>query len=83
MLTIGSELVPEKVKAARRNLAEAGLEPWAEIREGDALETLRDLGGPIDFFLIQVLAASREPLGMPRCLRRGGKSAVAQPLRKT
>ncbi|BCM93605.1 transcriptional regulator YqjI [Abditibacteriota bacterium] len=51
-LVIGSELVPEKVKAARRNLADAGLDELAEIREGDALETLRDLGGPIDFFLM-------------------------------
>ncbi len=49
---IGSEIVPEKVKAARRNLAEAGLGEMVEVREGDALETLRDLGGPIDFFLM-------------------------------
>lgn len=49
---IGSEIVPEKVKAARRNLADAGLDEWVEIREGDGLETLRDLGGPIDFFLM-------------------------------
>jgi predicted O-methyltransferase YrrM len=51
-VVIGSELVPEKVKAARRNLAGAGLDSWVEIREGDALETLRDLGDPIDFFLM-------------------------------
>lgn len=49
---IGSELVPEKVKTARRNLADAGLDTLVEIREGDARETLRDLGGPIDFFLM-------------------------------
>jgi predicted O-methyltransferase YrrM/DNA-binding PadR family transcriptional regulator len=49
---IGSELVPEKVKTARRNLADAGLEAFVEIREGDGLSTLRDLGGPIDFFLM-------------------------------
>ena len=51
-LVIGSEIVPEKVKAARRNLADAGLDSLVEIREGDALESLRDLGGPIDFFLM-------------------------------
>ena len=49
---IGSELVPEKVKAARRNLAEAGLAELVEIRAGDALETLHDLGEPLDFFLM-------------------------------
>jgi predicted O-methyltransferase YrrM len=49
---IGSEIVPAKVTAARRNLAEAGLADYAEIREGDARETLRNLGGPVDFILI-------------------------------
>ena len=38
---IGSELVPAKVAAARRNLADAGLADYAEIREGDARQTLR------------------------------------------
>jgi predicted O-methyltransferase YrrM len=49
---IGSEIVPAKVAKARRHLAEAGLAIYAEIREGDARTTLRDLGGPIDFVLI-------------------------------
>ena len=49
---IGSELVPAKVEEARKNLAEAGLTDYAEIRQGDARQTLRDLGGPIDFVLI-------------------------------
>ncbi|RYX80915.1 methyltransferase [bacterium] len=49
---IGCEIVPEKVKAARRNLADAGLDALVEVREGDALETMADLGGPIDFFLM-------------------------------
>jgi predicted O-methyltransferase YrrM len=49
---IGSELVPAKVATAKRNLAEAGLAEYAEIRQGDARQTLRDLGGPVDFALI-------------------------------
>jgi predicted O-methyltransferase YrrM len=49
---IGSELVPAKVAAARRNLADAGLADYVDIREGDGRETLRDLGGPVDFALI-------------------------------
>jgi predicted O-methyltransferase YrrM len=49
---IGAELVPAKVATARRNLAEANLSDYAEIREGDARLTLRDLGGPVDFILI-------------------------------
>jgi len=51
-LVIGSELVPAKVDAARRNLARAGLDDYAEVRLGDARLTLRDLGGPVDFALI-------------------------------
>jgi predicted O-methyltransferase YrrM len=49
---IGSEIVPAKVAAAKRNLADAGLSDYVEIREGDARETLRDLDGPVDFILI-------------------------------
>jgi len=49
---IGSELVPAKVATAKRNLVEAGLADYAEIREGDARQTLGDLGGPVDFALI-------------------------------
>ena len=51
-LVIGSELVPEKAAAARHNLEAAGLLQWADIRLGDARQTLRNLGGPIDFMLI-------------------------------
>jgi predicted O-methyltransferase YrrM len=60
-LVIGSELVPEKVAIARRNLSDAGLSQWAEVREGDARQTLRDLGGPVDFVLIDGWPGSRGP----------------------
>ena len=49
---IGSELVPSKVATARANLAAAGLSSYADIRAGDGRLTLRDLGGPVDFALI-------------------------------
>jgi predicted O-methyltransferase YrrM len=49
---IGSELVPEKATTARHNLADAGLAEFVDIRIGDARQTLRDLGGPVDFVLI-------------------------------
>jgi predicted O-methyltransferase YrrM len=49
---IGSEIVPKKIEAARRNLADAGRDGFVELRAGDARETLRDLGGPVDFVLI-------------------------------
>jgi len=51
-IVIGSELHPEKVRRARANLTEAGLADLVEIREGDALETLRDPGGAVDLVLV-------------------------------
>lgn len=51
-VVVGTEIEPSKAVAARAHLAEAGLEAFAEIRDGDALETLRDAGGPVDFVLI-------------------------------
>lgn len=60
-LVIGAELVLAKVETARRNLAAAGLAGFAEIREGDATQTLRDLGGPIDFALIDGWPLSEGP----------------------
>ncbi|WP_342722443.1 class I SAM-dependent methyltransferase [Bradyrhizobium sp. B097] len=58
---IGSEIVPAKVVAAKRNLTEAGLADYAEIREGDARKTLRDLGGPVDFILIDGWPGDKGP----------------------
>src|SRR5271168_1703453 len=51
-IVIGSEIVPAKAAAARANLAEAGLDAFADIRVGDVLETFADLGGPVDFLLV-------------------------------
>ena len=41
---IGSELEASKVAKANQHLAEAGLSQFADIRPGDALETLRGTG---------------------------------------
>jgi predicted O-methyltransferase YrrM len=49
---VGSEREPHKISAARANLAEAGLDGVAEVRAGDALETLADLPAPIDLVLL-------------------------------
>jgi predicted O-methyltransferase YrrM len=58
---IGSELVPEKVRTARRNLADAGVADYADIREGDARQTLSNVGGPVDFALIDGWPNGNEP----------------------
>lgn len=49
---IGSELEPSKVARARANLDAAGLGDLLTIREGDALETLKDVGGEVDLLLL-------------------------------
>ncbi len=50
-LVIGTEMVPSKAGKARNNIEEAGLTDFVEIREGNAMETLCDLDGPVDFLL--------------------------------
>lgn len=49
---IGTELEPTKVARACANLDAAGFGDLVDIREGDALETLRDVGGDVDMMLI-------------------------------
>jgi predicted O-methyltransferase YrrM len=73
-LVIGTELVPEKAQQARRNLAEAGLSEYVEIREGDALQTLKELDTSVDLLLVDgfpTVALSVLKLVAPR-LRLGG-----------
>jgi predicted O-methyltransferase YrrM len=49
---IGTEMEPGKARAARANIAEAGLAPFVDIRQGDAMNTLAPLEGPIDLLLL-------------------------------
>jgi predicted O-methyltransferase YrrM len=50
-VVIGTEFIPEKAAQARRHLQEAGLADYVDLREGDALETLRSETAPVDFLL--------------------------------
>ncbi len=49
---IGSELEATKAARARAHLEAAGLADLVEIREGDALETLKEVGDEVDLLLI-------------------------------
>ena len=49
---IGTEMEASKAERARANLEEAGLADIAEIRVGDALETLKDLDGRVDLLFL-------------------------------
>ncbi|HXA55997.1 MAG TPA: class I SAM-dependent methyltransferase [Candidatus Acidoferrum sp.] len=45
---VGSEMEPHKVTEAAKNIEAAGLSDLVKIRQGDALETLAEIDGPID-----------------------------------
>lgn len=61
-VVIGTEIEPTKVAAAQANLAEAGLTDYVEIREGDALETLKNIGDPADFLLMDSWTKFARPI---------------------
>ncbi len=58
---IGTEHEPTKVAAAERNLAEAGVAEWSEIRGGDLRETLQGLTDPVDFILVDIWIPMARP----------------------
>jgi predicted O-methyltransferase YrrM len=60
-VVIGTELEPEKARSARANFAEAGLSGYIELREGDLHETLKNVGAPVDFMLVDIWAPMARP----------------------
>jgi predicted O-methyltransferase YrrM len=71
-VVIATECNPQKAMAARMNFTEAGLSEFIELREGDLRQTLRDVGGTIDFMLVDIWEVARPALELvsPH-LRRG------------
>jgi predicted O-methyltransferase YrrM len=72
-VVIGTEYEPEKARMARGHFAEAGLADLIDLREGDLRETLVDVGGPVDFMLVDIWTPMAKPalsLVAPR-LREG------------
>ena len=53
-VVIGTEHEPAKAEIARANFREAGLSEFIDLREGDLRQTLQDVGGPVDFMLIDI-----------------------------
>lgn len=49
---VTTEIVPQKCRATEAALREAGLEGSARVLEGDALETLKQVEGPIDLVFL-------------------------------
>jgi predicted O-methyltransferase YrrM len=61
-VVIGTEYEPKKVEIARANFKEAGLSEFIELREGDLRQTLRDVGGAVDFMLIDIWEVAQPAL---------------------
>jgi predicted O-methyltransferase YrrM len=53
-VVIGTEFEPKKAEVARANFKEAGLGEFIELREGDLRQTLQDVGGRVDFMLVDI-----------------------------
>ncbi len=53
-VVIGTEHEHHKCAVARENFREAGLSDFIDLREGDLRQTLQDIGGPVDFMLVDI-----------------------------
>jgi len=58
---IGTECAPVKARAARAHFEEAGLSSFIDLREGDLRDTLRQIGGPVDFVLFDIWLPMARP----------------------
>jgi len=58
---IGTECEPVKARAARAHFEEAGLSSFIDLREGDLRDTLRQIGGPVDFVLFDIWLPMARP----------------------
>lgn len=51
---IATEWEASKAKIARKNFEAAGLTRYIDLREGDLSKTLQNIGGPVDFVLLDI-----------------------------
>jgi predicted O-methyltransferase YrrM len=71
-IVIGTEYEAKKAEVARANFEEAGLSEFIELREGDLRQTLQDVGGPVDFLLLDIWEMALPALELVSpSLRRG------------
>lgn len=75
---VSLELDPVKCEAWRRNVAEAGLDEWAELIEGDAHEILARLDEPFDVVFLDAEKDDYETyFGLVRGLLEPGAVVIA------
>jgi predicted O-methyltransferase YrrM len=71
-VVIGTEYEPEKAEVARANFEQAGLSEFIELCEGDLRETLQDVGGPVDFMLVDIWEVAQPALELVSASLRPG-----------
>jgi predicted O-methyltransferase YrrM len=60
-VVIGTEHEAAKAAAARATFADAGVADLIDLREGDLRETLKTIGGPVDFVLMDIWTEMARP----------------------
>jgi len=75
-VVIGTEYEPKKVEIARANFKKAGLSEFIELREGDLRETLKDIGGWVDFMLVDIWEVALPALELVSSSLRPGAIVV-------
>ena len=75
-VVIGTEYDPKKAEIARANFKEAGLSVFIDLREGDLRHTLKDLGGPVDFMLVDIWEVAQPALELVSASLRPGAIVV-------
>jgi len=53
-VVVGTEHQPRKAEIARAYFKKSGLNDYIDLREGDLRQTLQDVGGPVDFMLVDI-----------------------------
>jgi predicted O-methyltransferase YrrM len=60
-VVIGTEYEVNKAAAARAHFEQAGLSRFIDLREGDLRQTLKVIGGPVDFMLMDIWITMARP----------------------
>lgn len=71
-VVIGTEHEPGKAEAAQANFEAAGLSRHIDLRVGDLRQTLRDVGGPVDFMLVDIWEVALPALELVSPMLRPG-----------
>jgi predicted O-methyltransferase YrrM len=75
-IVIGTEHEPHKAKIALETFKQAGLQEYIDLREGDLRETLKDVGGMVDFMLVDIWDVAKPALELVSPYLRPGAIVV-------